>query len=382
MSRKNRIWLVVLTVLLLSVSMTATAATTKEKLEKAKQEKSQTESTLKENNKNLDGLKKEQTNLKGTLNNLNEQLTQVSENLADLEEQIRIKEQEIAETQAALDEARANADRQYAVMKLRIQFQYERSDYSLLEGFFKADTISDFLNYFDYVEAVSDYDNRRLDNLRLIRDEIDAAEQKLQQENEELGEMRVQVQAEQARVSGLVSSTRGSIAQYGDQISKQEEEIAANEAKLKQQEADIAALQKQLAEEMRMSQLAAQSVWRDISQVTFAEGDRYLLANLIYCEAGGEPYAGKLAVGSVVINRVLSSVYPDTVTGVIYQKRQFAPVASGRLELALAQSKANAACYQAADEAMAGISNVGNCVYFRTPIPGLTGIQIGNHIFY
>ena len=46
-----------------------------------------------------------------------------------------------------------------------------------------------------------------------------------------------------------------------------------------------------------------------ISEVTFAENDRYLLANLIYCEAGGEPYAGQVAVGSVVINRVLTARY-------------------------------------------------------------------------
>ena len=94
------------------------------------------------------------------------------------------------------------------------------------------------------------------------------------------------------------------------------------------------ALRKKLAEEIAMSKLAAMSAKRDISQISFAEGDRYLLANLIYCEAGGEPYAGQLAVGAVVINRVLSSVYPDTVTGVIYQRSQFSPAGSGRLAIA------------------------------------------------
>ena len=89
-----------------------------------------------------------------------------------------------------------------------------------------------------------------------------------------------------------------------------------------------------------------------------------------------------LAVGSVVINRVLSSQYPDSVVGVIYQNKQFSPVGSGRLALALAENRATEKCYQAADEAMAGITNVGNCVYFRTPIEGLTGISIGGHIFY
>ncbi len=129
--------------------------------------------------------------------------------------------------------------------------------------------------------------------------------------------------------------------------------------------------------------MAAQSSWRDISEVNFSEGDRYLLANLIYCEAGGEPYAGQVAVGSVVINRVLSSVYPDTVTGVIYQNKQFSPVGSGRLALALAEGRATAKCYQAADEVMSGATNVGNCVYFRTPIDGITPkYRIGGHIFY
>ncbi len=106
------------------------------------------------------------------------------------------------------------------------------------------------------------------------------------------------------------------------------------------------------------------------------------MANLIYCEAGGEPYDGQVAVGSVVINRVLSSVYPDTVVGVIYQNRQFTPAGSGRLAIALNDNRATASCYRAADEAMSGVTNVGNCVYFRTPIEGLEGIRIGGHVFY
>ena len=107
-----------------------------------------------------------------------------------------------------------------------------------------------------------------------------------------------------------------------------------------------------------------------------------LLAAIIEAEAGGEPYEGQVAVGAVVINRVLSSRYPQTVTGVIYQRSQFAPVGDGHLASALANNKATASCYQAADVAMGGTTNVGNCLYFRTPIPGLTGLQIGGHIFY
>lgn len=365
----------------LSFSAYATSET-REKIKQKEQEREQTQGQLNETKENISGLQGELNTLQGKLNNLNNQLSDVSDRLAVLEEQIREKEQEITETQAALEEARANADSQYEAMKSRIQYAYERDDYALLEGMLGMDSISDMLNYYDYVAAISEYDEQKLKEFRAIRDQIDENEQKLQEEHAELADYKVQVEAEQAKVSGYISSTSSDIAENAGELSNAQAEAEAYEKRLKEQDADLAALKKKLAEEQAMSRLAAQSAKRDISEVSFAEDDRYLLANLIYCEAGGEPYAGQLAVGAVVVNRVLSSVYPDTVTGVIYQNRQFSPVASGRLAIALAENRATPACYQAADEAMSGVTNVGNCVYFRTPIEGLTGISIGGHIFY
>lgn len=365
-----------------ALSFTTYALTTQEKINQKEQEKKETENRLNETQDNIEGMQEQQNTLKGELNNLNTQLTEVSDNLEKLENQIDAKEQEIEVTQQELAEAQKTADDQYAAMKKRIQYMYERNDYYFLEAMLSANNFSDMLNYFDYVNALSAYDRKMLTQFEQTRDDIAAYEVQLNEEREELADYKVQVEAEQARVSGLVSSTSNSIAQYSNQISVAEQEAEAYEAQIKQQEEDLKALRKKLAEEIAMSKLAAMSAKRDISQISFAEGDRYLLANLIYCEAGGEPYAGQLAVGAVVINRVLSSVYPDTVTGVIYQRSQFSPAGSGRLAIALAENKATANCYKAADEAMAGVSNVGNCVYFRTPIPGLTGISIGGHIFY
>ena len=365
-----------------ALSFTTYALTTQEKINQKEQEKKETENRLNETQDNIEGMQEQQNTLKGELNNLNTQLTEVSDNLEKLENQIDAKEQEIEVTQQELAEAQKTADDQYAAMKKRIQYMYERNDYYFLEAMLSANNFSDMLNYFDYVNALSAYDRKMLTQFEQTRDDIAAYEVRLNEEREELADYKVQVEAEQARVSGLVSSTSNSIAQYSNQISVAEQEAEAYEAQIKQQEEDLKALRKKLAEEIAMSKLAAKSAKRDISQISFAEGDRYLLANLIYCEAGGEPYAGQLAVGAVVINRVLGSVYPDTMTGVIYQRSQFSPVGSGRLAIALAENKATANCYKAADEAMAGVSNVGNCVYFRTPIPGLTGISIGGHIFY
>ncbi len=362
--------------------MVSYATTTQQKIDKAEKEKNELEGKLDDKQEEIEGLKEEHSSLKGQLSNLNSELTQVSNNLASLENQIAVKEQEIVDTQIALEAAKQTETEQYASMKTRIRYMYESGEKSYLEAFFSASSIAEFLNAADYFERIAEYDRKMLDDYEANRKFIESEEVRLQDEKIELDSLKQQAENEKSRVSGLINKTSQTITQYADQISDAEAEALAYEAEIKKKEADLEYLKKKLAEEIALSQAAARGQWRDISEVTFAEGDRKLLANLIYCEAGGEPYEGQVAVGAVVINRVLSSKFPDTVVGVIYQSRQFSPVASGRLELALAQDKATERCYRAADEAMSGISNVGNCIFFRTPIEGLTGISIGGHIFY
>ncbi|MBO5208578.1 MAG: cell wall hydrolase [Lachnospiraceae bacterium] len=378
------------------LSVHATAET-KKKLEEAERAKENTESQLDATKENLDNLNEQKDSLEGTLTQLNTELSQVSNNLSDLESKITDKEaeieatnQKIEETNQELEAAVAAKDAQYDTMKQQIKFMYEKSDYLYLEMAFSSGSFGEFLNRNNYIEQLSAYEEEQLQEYKDLQTaieekaaELETAKAELEADKGELDEYKVEVVAEQSRVSGLVSQTSTSIASYSNQISDAEAAALAYEQQIKEQEENISALKAKLAEEIRMAELAAQSSWRDISEVNFAEGDRYLLANLIYCEAGGEPYSGQVAVGSVVMNRVLSSVFPDTVVGVIYQNKQFSPVASGRLALALAENKATASCYQAADEVMSGTTNVGNCVYFRTPVDGVTPkYTIGGHIFY
>ena len=364
-----------------SVKVTATESTRKQ-LEEAKEKKKQSQNDLDNTKDDIAEMNEEKSSLQNQLSSLNNQLTEVSNNLEDLEEQIEDKEIEIENTMAELEVARETEVSQYASMKKRVQFIYEKQNFMLFDMLMGATSFANFLNQNNYVEQLSAYDRKMFLQYIETRKSIEAKEAKLKEEKEQLDEYKVKAQAEQSRVSGLVNQTSGSIRQYANDISDAEAKAQALEDQIKAQDADIKKLEAKLAEEIRLSKLAASSAWRSISEVSFADGDRSLLANLIYCEAGSEPYEGKVAVGAVVINRVLSSVYPDTVVGVIYQNKQFSPVSSGRLALALAEGKATAACYQAADEAMKGYSNVGNCVYFRTPVPGLSGINIGGHVFY
>lgn len=357
------------------------AETTSEKIKKAEALKKETEAQKEAVEQKKDALEEEKSQLQTYLSELNDNLEEISENLEDLEEQARQKEDQISQTENELELAKQEESNQYQLMKKRVKYMYEKGDSTLLEAFLTASSYSDFLNKAEYVSKVEEYDRRMFENLISMRKEIETKEATLIVEKQELETLLEQAMDEQSKVNDMVSSTSGSIAATSGAISAAELEEAAYEAEIKAQEASLAALKKQLAEEQAMSAKAAKMSWRDVSELTFEEGDRDLLACLIYCEAGGEPYEGQVAVGAVVINRMRSAAYPNTMVGVIYQNRQFSPVASGRLATRLSLG-ANSSCYSAADEAMKGSTPVGNCLYFRTIIPEINGQIIGGHVFY
>ena len=106
-----------------------------------------------------------------------------------------------------------------------------------------------------------------------------------------------------------------------------------------------------------------------------------LLAALILCEAGSESYEGQVAVGAVVMNRVRSAAYPDSIHGVIYASGQFTPAMSGKVNRVYESGKIKESCIRAAQEAISGVSNVGDLTHFRRN-NGREGLVIGNHVFY
>jgi len=106
-----------------------------------------------------------------------------------------------------------------------------------------------------------------------------------------------------------------------------------------------------------------------------------ILAALIQCEAGGEPYEGQVAVGAVVMNRVRCGGYPNSITEVIYASGQFVPASKGRMESLILNKNIKASCVQAANEAINGACNVGDALHFRRN-NGRDGLVIGNHVFW
>ncbi len=107
------------------------------------------------------------------------------------------------------------------------------------------------------------------------------------------------------------------------------------------------------------------AVQAEAAKKDYTKRDVKLLASIIFCEAGNQSYAGKLAVGCVVMNRKRSHSFPNTVEGVIRQKRQFTPVSTGKFSKELKKYKkgaykkgVRATCVKAAKEALSGKSYV------------------------
>ena len=164
-----------------------------------------------------------------------------------------------------------------------------------------------------------------------------------------------------------------------------EEEVQQDETAALQAEASEAAQNEieevQAAEEAARIAAEAQQAALAAQTAAISAEELKLLANIIYCEAGSESYVGKVAVGNVIMNRVKSASQPNTITEVVYAKGQFSPVRNGSLQRALSSDKADAACYQAAIEALAGAQPVGGKLFFRRN-NGRSGQVIGHHVFY
>ena len=98
------------------------------------------------------------------------------------------------------------------------------------------------------------------------------------------------------------------------------------------------------------------------SSAAIVSADHRLLAKLVYAEARGESYKGQVAVAAVVLNRVASSEFPNTISGVIYQKNAFSCVSNGSIN-----NTPDSSCIKAALDALNGWDPTGGCLYYYNP---------------
>lgn len=349
---------------------------TKEKLNELEEKKQQAEQKASE-------LENTRNNLSAELGNMDAELTEISSSLTDIEGQIEEKRSSIEKTKKQLQKAEKKEKKQYRSMKSRIKYVYEHGNDSLLTALFEAESISDFISRTEYVEAVAAYDREKLEEYQILREKIAADKKRLEEEQQQLEALKEDTRKKQEQMNTLIAATREDIRNSERELGNAQQIAQTYEEEIERQKAYEAQLEAQKAREdaARMDEIKQQEQeGANGANVQEQEGDLALLAALIECEAGGEPYEGQLAVGSVVLNRVASSYFPNSVVGVIYQSGQFSPVASGRFATVLARG-ANASCTRAAQEVLNGNITI-NALYFRVNNGTIQGTVIGNHVFY
>ena len=195
-----------------------------------------------------------------------------------------------------------------------------------------------------------------------------AAEKKAQEVKRQEAEAASEAASAESAASGAASVDGGATEGTKEAAQAQDESAAA----------DVQAMQAAAAAaeaEAKAAESAAQTAQSEESE------DVKLLASLIYCEAGNQPHEGKVAVGSVVMNRLNSPAYPNTLAGVIYASGQFTPARSGKVDRIYRGGNIQADSIAAAKEALAGSAPVGGATHFRRK-GNRQGTIIGAHVFY
>ncbi|MBQ6441905.1 MAG: cell wall hydrolase [Lachnospiraceae bacterium] len=331
----------------------------------------------------LSGLNTNLSSLSNSIETLTNQIADKKEEIEQKQGEVEAKKREVDQAYEALTEAQEKAKDQYADMKKRIQFMYENGDQSMLMALFSAKNISDFLSKAEYVESISAYDRRRLilfretaEDIAKKKKELEAEQALLEEEKtaldsamDELTAMEKATEQKKSQVSAAISTTQNSISESAEDLQDAKamaDELAAQIEKEKAYELELER-QKAAEDAARQAEIkAAEAANTGAPVISDSLSDQELLSALIYCEAGGEPYDGQVAVGCVVMNRVRSSAFPNTVSGVIYQSGQFSPVASGRLATVLGNNLTTDSCRDAAATVLAGNLPYPDFLYFRS----------------
>ena len=267
----------------MAVSSFQTAYATKQDVEAAKkkvssieEEKKKVQATI----KNLEGLKNDAA---AYVKELDGNLTKLEGELDELSSQISTKEQEIADTGIALEQSKATENKQYADMKLRIKYMYEQGNTNYIDMLFQSEDMVQLMNRAEYINKMSSYDRKKLDEYAATRQAIADEEQKLKDDKAALVDMQEKTKAKQESVKTLraqknkeMQSYAGQIDTAQSQVDQYNADLSAQENKIKQIEAEI----RRKEEEERKKAEAARKAEEEARKKAEAQKKTYKVTNL------------------------------------------------------------------------------------------------------
>lgn len=235
----------------------------------AQNEKDELQNNLSDVKKIKEDLEKVKNNLSAYVAELDGSLNTIEEKIIELDSMISDKEAEIAETEAELAEASAVEQEQYESMKQRIQYMYEQGDTYYIELLVGSESFSDMINRADYIEMLSEYDKKKLDEYSQTTQFIALCKEQLDEQKVILDEAKAAQETERAALETLVVEKEQQINAYESDINNKEAAIAEYEAYIAEQNEIITMLEAAVAEEKK-SILAANGLVLTYDGGTFA----------------------------------------------------------------------------------------------------------------
>ncbi len=334
-------------------------------------------------------LESKTSDLENQLANINQELLDISNQISMTEMQVEITNGEIQRTQDSLIVAQDKEAQQYDNMKSRIKYMYENGSASLLEMLFEAENMSDFLNKADFIQNISDYDRDMLTELQNTKDQITQQQQILQAQQESLQTLQVSLDKQQQDLNDKAAATSTDLSTVQAQLAQLKAEeaarLAAEAAARKAAEEKAAAEAAGLANGSGSSGnviINTDNTIVNVGSIDTSASELDVFAAILDCEAVHD-YTSMLAVATVIMNRVDSSLFPNTIKEVIYAPGQFEPVFSGKIDTVL-KAGASKLAYEVAQDAVNGarLAAVNDCYYFLYAGTGHSGINVGGNVFF
>lgn len=195
----------------------------------------------------LDELKTEKNTIQKYINQLDQKIGTLTTEISAFEKKIEEKKEDIEETKAELEVAKVECDKQYDLMKKRIQFIYENPSASLWEVFFTADSLADVLNQAEHVFSMSGNERKRMDKLVEIKEEIALQEKTLEAELEELDMMQAELERQKKQVNASINEKKGELSSKAAEITDANAEQKDYQKQLEEQERLLDDIENQIA---------------------------------------------------------------------------------------------------------------------------------------
>lgn len=195
----------------------------------------------------LNELKTEKNTIQKYINQLDRKIGTLTTEIAAFEEKIEEKKQDIEETKEKLEQTKIECDKQYDLMKKRIQFIYENPGASLWEVFFSSGSLADVLNRAEHVLSMSGNERQRMDNLVELKEEIALQEKTLEAELEELDMMQTELEKQKRQVNVSINQKKGELSSKASEITDASAEQKDYQKQLEEQERLLSEIEDQIA---------------------------------------------------------------------------------------------------------------------------------------